>query len=348
MTSCTGGNLEEESEDVDLTDIPIEFEIEVDDPVTRGSLMTVKEFTTYGVYGVTTTAFAKNVIYKKMDGAWTQNKAFSWPKTPAKFYSVNASFDKTTANPPGVMKSVTIGAAAAKKFNYVVPEQASDQFDLMVASAFNKTLENTGGKVKLSFKRVLAYLTFKIVNKLEDNMIVTVGGISLYNLKDAGVFTFDNATISKGTWAEGTTYGAMHRVFDEPFVVPTTSDWLVSQDTIFFSIPQNKTTKWKTTKTNNVPISEADAEHHTYLKLLCKIQDEGGNYIFGSADAYGDVYMPFNLTTATKQATSRLITITFNGGYDENGVPLSFGSDFDILVEDWDETPSDNPIEVEF
>ena len=335
-------------------EIPIIFEVEVDDPLTRGSLLTVKDFMEYGLFGVTNKAFASNIYFWKEDGTWRQTKAISWPQTAASFFAVNASFAKTTAvtntskGPVyGVMQTVTVNATK-QSFKYAVPDNAQNQFDLMVASTFNKTKNDNGGKVKLSFKRILSFLKFKIANKLEEGTVVTVGGISLYNLKNSGTFTFNKTKESTGTWAVGTTVDAMHRVFSEPFVLPTTSNWLVNQDTVFFSIPQDKTTKWKTTKTNNVPISEADANGHTYLKLLCKIQDEGGNYIFGSADSYGDVYMPFNLTTATKMATERVITITFSGGYDENGVPLSFGSDFDILVEDWDEAPATDPIEVEF
>ena len=346
--ACSTDGIENVSEDPELSNVPVVFEIEIDNSNTRGSLMEIMDFKEYGVYGITKTAFAKNIYFQKTENGWIKNKELNWPTVPANFYSVNSSFDKTTNG--GVMKAVTM-TASKQTFTYVMPENAEDQFDMMIASAFNKTQDDNNGKVVLAFKRVFAYLKFKIQNKLGDGYVVHVGGISVYNLKNQGTFTYNTTKESVGEWKEGTTYGNMHRVFDEPFLVPVdASDWLVSQDTVFMSIPQAKTTKWKTTKSNNIPITVANTSHHTYLELLCKIQDEGGNYVWGSADLYRSVYMPFNLTTATKSATARNISISMTGSgcFDENGVPLSFGSDFAIDVEDWDETPGDDPIEVEF
>lgn len=324
---------------------PIVFEIEIDNtPHTRGSFMLINDLTEYGVYGVNgKTAFATNILYKKVEGEWTKSKTFMWPSTTSNFYSVNASFAKESAG--GIMDKVTVNGTK-QAFTYTVPESTEDQFDLMVASALGVSEGDNDGKVKLSFKRVLAYLNFTIVNKMEGNYLVTIGGISAYNMKNSGTFTFSKTSQSAGAWVEGSTYGKMERVFEEPFVVPTTKDYLVDKDTVFMIVPQAKTTKWKTKGTAAVPTSEADANGHTYVKLLCKIQDEGGNYLFGSADEYGDVYLPFNVSQ-TKQATVSTYAINFSGGYDINGVPLSFGSGLDIEPEDWVVEESD-PIDIEF
>jgi len=329
-----------------MTLVPITIEVDVE-PIssTRGYIMTTQDFTEYGLFGVYgKQIFANNIVYtKNEDGGWESNKPLYWPAGEANFYTVNAPFAKKATGP---FDKVTVNSTK-QTFTYTVPDDAKDQFDLMISSSFNKSEANTEGKLRLTFSHIMAFLNFTIVNNMEEGNIVNVGGISVYNVIKDGVFNFSTTVEHSGTWTEGTTRGKMDRVFYEPFEMPRTVNYLQSSDSLFMLVPQGKTTKWKTKVDAPVTLAEADAEGHTYLKLLCKIQDEGGNYIFGSADAYGDVYLPFNIakTTMTKTTTYR---ISFAGGYDENGMPLSFGSDFSIEVEDWDETPGADPIEVEF
>ena len=93
-------------------------------------------------------------------------------------------------------------------------------------------------------------------------------------------------------------------------------------------------------------IAEADAEGQTYMRLLCKIQSAEGIYLLGTANEYGEVYLPINATKTTEGKTTTL-TISFAGGYDIHGKPLSFGSGFVIEVDPWTEG-TDEPVDIEF
>jgi hypothetical protein len=350
MSSCS--HDEETTCSVGQSSQPVVFEIELEDPITRASMMTVSEFSKYAVYAINAIEgdrVAKNTIFTKNGDTWTQTGTLDWPVNgdPLNFYSANASLEKTTATKnPGPFDKVTL-SSTKQNLDYTVPESTDDQMDLMLASAFNRTAAQNGGKVKMRFVHSLAYFNFMIENGMGDEYVVDIGGITLYNMISNGTFSYSKTAESSGTWVAGTTRGKMERVFREPFRIPDEIDYLVDKDTLFMVIPQAKTTKWKTKKTAPIPLSEADANGHTYVKLLCKIMDKGGNYIYGSADTYGDVYLPFN---AKVSSMGQVYTyeITFAGGYDENGEALAFGSGFDIEVVDWDETPGADPIEVEF
>ena len=325
---------------------PFVFNISIDGtPLTRGSRMKPFEIDRYGVYGIYgKRVFATNIIYQKNeDGTWTANGILNIPDGAVNFYSINASFAKKSAG--GILDKLTM-TPAKQTFTYTVPERAEDQFDLMYASSIGVNMKETQGNTGLSFKSALAGLNFTIVNKMDGDYTVTVGGFSVHNMINSGTFTFSTTTSNSGSWTEGTTRGKMERILDEPFVVPTTREYLVNKDTIFMVIPQAKTTKWKTKDTAPVSIAEADAEGQTYMRLLCKIQSAEGIYLLGTANEYGEVYLPINATKTTEGKTTTL-TISFAGGYDIHGKPLSFGSGFVIEVDPWTEG-TDEPVDIEF
>ena len=259
------------------------------------------------------------------------------------FYAVNAPFAKKKDG--GIMDKLTM-TTAKQTFTYTVPERAEDQFDLMYASSIGVNLRESGGDTGLRFKSALAALNFQIVNKMEDGYSVTVGGVSVHNLINSGTFSFSATESNSGTWAVGTTRGKVERILDEPFVVPTTRNYLVHRDTILIVMPQAKGVKWKTKDASPVSIAEADANGQNYLKLLCKIQNAQGRYVLGSADSYGEVYLPVNIPKTSEGVTSTL-NISFSGGYDSTGAPLSFSSGFFFDVEPWTDG-TEEPEDMEF
>lgn len=235
---------------------------------------------------------------------------------------------------------------AKQTFTYTVPERAEDQFDLMYASSLGVDLSESGGDTGLRFKSALAALNFMIVNKMEDGYKVTVGGISVHNIITSGTFAFSATESNSGSWTEGTTRGKAERVLDEPFEITSTRDYLVHQDTILIVMPQAKATKWKTKDTGPVSIAEAEASGQSYLRLLCKIQNGQGRYVLGTEDSYGEVYLPVNIPKTVAGATNTLV-ISFSGGYDSRGVPLSFSSGFNFDVEPWTDG-TEEPVDMEF
>ena len=111
-------------------------------------------------------------------------------------------------------------------------------------------------------------------------------------------------------------------------------------------MPQAKGVKWKTKDASPVSIAEADAAGQNYLKLQCKIQNAQGRYVLGSADSYGEVYLPVNIPKTSEGVTSTL-NISFSGGYDSTGAPLSFSSGFYFDVEPWVDG-TEEPEDMEF
>ncbi|MBQ1858133.1 MAG: fimbrillin family protein [Bacteroidales bacterium] len=325
---------------------PVTFDISIEGtPLTRGSRLDASGIDKYGVFGILgKKVFASNVVFQRnADGTWSQDKPLTTPEGNVNFYAVNASFAKISAG--GVMDKLTMNSSR-QTFTYTVPESSEDQFDLMYSSSIGVNVYENGGRTGLSFRPALSALNFTIINKMEEDCTVTVGGISVYNMIDSGTFTFDATTSNTGTWKEGTTRGKMVRIFDEPFEVSRTKQYLVDKDTLFLVIPQPKTTKWKTKDTSPVSTLEADMEGHVYIKLLCKIKNANGHYVLGSDSTYGDVYLPANILKTTEGKTVTY-SITFSGGYDSEGQPMSFGSGFDIDVDPWT-YGNDTPEDMEF
>ena len=314
-------------------------------PLTRASRLDNLNVGRYGLYGMNgKNTFAKNVILERHeDGTWSQSGNISVPNGPVNFYAVNASFAKKKDG--GIMDKLSM-TPAKQTFTYTVPECAEDQFDLMYASSLGVDLNESGGDTGLRFKSALAALNFMVVNKMEEGYSVLVGGVSVHNLINSGTFTFSTTESNSGTWTEGPTRGKVERILDEPFEIPTTRDYLVHKDTILIVMPQAKGTKWKTKDASPVSIAEADANGQNYLKLLCKIQNAQGRYVLGSADSYGEVYLPVNIPRTTAGATNTL-TVSFSGGYDSAGETLSFSSGYFFDVEPWIEG-TEEPEDIEF
>lgn len=333
-------------DDGDTLSTPFVYDIPIDGlPLTRASRLDNFSVGRYGLYGMSgKNVFAKNVILSRNeDGTWSQSGSFTIPEGAVNLYAVNASFAKKNAG--GIMDKLTM-TPAKQTFTYTVPERAEDQLDLMYASSIGVDLRESGGDTGLRFKSALAALNFMMVNKMEDGWRVIVGGVSVHNLINSGTFSFSATESNSGTWAVGTTRGKVERILDEPFEVPTTRNYLVHRDTILIVMPQAKGVKWKTKDASPVSIAEADANGQNYLKLLCKIQNAQGRYVLGSADSYGEVYLPVNIPKTSEGVTSTL-NISFSGGYDSTGAPLSFSSGFFFDVEPWTDG-TEEPEDMEF
>jgi len=325
--------------------IPIVFDISSEGwPLTRGSRLG-NDITKYGVYGIYgKKVFASNVVFSMDEnGEWTQSKTFAAPSGIVSFYAVNASFAKKTAG--GIMDKVSMNSSK-QNFTYTVPVSSDEQFDLMYASSLNIDTRDSTSKMGLRFKPALAALNFTIINQMEEDYDLSVGGITVYNMFDSGVFSFSKTASNVGTWEVSSSRGRMERIFDEPFDVTRTKQYLVDRDSIFFVIPQAKTTKWKTKDSSPISTAEADADGHSYIKLLCKVKDAAGHVIFGSDSQYGEVFLPINVLKTTAGNTTTY-AIKFTGGFNDSGLPMAFGSGFVIDVDPWTDG-TETPEDIEF
>lgn len=94
-------------------------------------------------------------------------------------------------------------------------------------------------------------------------------------------------------------------------------------------IPQTLTA-WDYESDATNTIKEADAANQSYLKIMCKIKTttDGDSYLYGSADEYLPVYLPFGGTLEQGKKIDYLLTFgdstsgTGGGGLDEDGDPI--------------------------
>ena len=341
------------TESVDDTVTPLSankviFEVSVDEgSLSRAPKMSARDLTTYAVYGITSAGgkVATNSIYTLVNSDWQTTQDIYWPASTltTNFFAISGSFADLTTKVSFTKSN--------RRFTYTTPLNADDQLDLMIASALNMKQETNGGKVQLSFIPIMCYM--QIAAYIESSFEyehVTLGRIAIHNVDVAGKVTF-SGTVNNGYEVElQKNYQAIFRDMSEnPFELTKTSQ-VVPNVNEFFMLHMQKLVKWKTKVGAPVSIAEADADHQCYVELDCKIQDDGGNYVYGSDTEWGKVYIPFSAAVSwTKPNTTKTATIKFSGGYDENGIPLSFGSGFEIVAEDWEPGNENNePIEVEF
>ncbi len=87
---------------------------------------------------------------------------------------------------------------------------------------------------------------------------------------------------------------------------------------------------------NGTDITDADASRKSYIKVVCKIQDDKGQYLLGSESSFGVIYIPFQAHWEQgKKYTYNLIFGTGGGGFDEEGNPLMNYIKFDTTVSEW-------------
>lgn len=87
---------------------------------------------------------------------------------------------------------------------------------------------------------------------------------------------------------------------------------------------------------NGTDIATADTDRKSYIKVVCKLQDDKGQYLLGTASSFGTIYIPFQANWEQgKKYTYNLIFGTGGGGFDEDGTPLLNYIKFDTTVSDW-------------
>lgn len=122
--------------------------------------------------------FMQEKISKEANGVWSPDETYFWPaKVSLDFYAY-APFDNN---------SITITDNKKITFNYTVPDQATDQPDIMFAHKACSKETSEGGTVSLKFKHALAGVKFVA----KDVTNCTVKSITLKNLYGEGSCTYD-------------------------------------------------------------------------------------------------------------------------------------------------------------
>lgn len=287
-----------------------------------------------------------NISHKGSDWAYTTSSDIRyWPTTDTElnFYAVNPGSNRLFS----WQFSNTKKEIAYNCFN----EYSVDNFyddtdgtkkqhmtnpDAMYAVAKKQTFATSSGKVKFTFKHILSQVVFKAKTQYDNDMEVDINAVSIHNFKTGGTFTIpegepaqSNWTLNKINQASGFTVKKVEA--GKNIKVSQSNNATDISDGPMLFVPQ-KLTKWNVA-TNTAAANKAE---QSYLKITCKIKQSGA-YLFGSATAYKDLYVPFE---ADWQPGKRYTyTLIFGGGYDENGTPILKPVNFETIGGDWtDET----------
>lgn len=223
--------------------------------------------------------------------------------------------------------------------------------DVMYAVAKNQKKSTNNGFVKFNFHHILSQVSFQAKVERSD-MEVEINKMAIHNVCFAGVFKYPTAiessapqlaywtskrqlrTDSETEW-EGN--GNVSIPCDSGVTVNSTesaTDISLSKPALV--IPQVLNNPWN----GGGQIANADVAgvYKSYIKVSCKIK-QNSYYLYGSADAYADLFIPF---TATWEPGKRYVyTIIFGGGYDENGDKVLNPIKFDVeTVDGWVESSS--------
>lgn len=337
---------------------PIEVEAHIDSYYTksyasRAVKLTASSLQSFGVFSFyNNVARVRNAMFTKVGTSWTGNKAMTWAAGAMNFFAISPSFDIATSSTTVSMQKTP------KTFVYEVPTNVANQTDIMYANTIGLSRTDNNGKINFAFSPAMHYINFSCKNSIGTDYKVVIDTIIVHNIVCNGQFEFSNVKSNTGDWVLATDKKYVNDtiVLATPFEL-TSSSKVVMGNEYMIVIPQ-KTTMWKTSKTNPIPISTADSNHDYYVETkaqIIKIDGTNQTYLLGNVDQsdpnhtmYESVYFPLVAKTFKKAAGSTL-TINFNGGYNEEGKPylentdrgegveveVSEWMDFDFEIEEW-------------
>lgn len=271
---------------------------------------------------------------------------YYWPHQEAlDFYAVSPA-DKINL---GSFGPVFIKPDVKQFSSYLTDENKDVQVDAMYATAFNITKEkSSNGMVSLQFKHALSQVVFQARKKdISQSINVEIEGMTLYNVKTTGYFSFPAAGQNEGTWTlndNSKSFYNIDLVANPPITVESGSAVTnLSDGKPLLCIPQTLTA-WDHSSSNQISDQTTDntitdTKKTSFLRIKCKIHD-GDHYFVGSADTWGYTYVPFGATW--EEGKRYIYTLYFGAGYNANGseidiVPITF----DASVTNWVETPID-------
>jgi hypothetical protein len=337
---------------------PIEVEAHIDSYYTnshasRAVKLTAASLQSFGVYSYYNgSARVRDATFTKSGTAWKSNKAMTWAAGAMDFCAVSPSFSIASTAANRTMLSTP------RNFTYVVPTNVANQVDIMYANTIGLSRGDNNGKINFAFAPAMHYINFTAKNSIGTDYKVVIDTIIVHNIVCNGQFEYSSAKSNTGDWVLSSTpvYVNDTIVLASPVELKSTNTALMNNEYMII-IPQ-KTTMWRTSKTNPKPIANADADHNYYVETkaqIIKIDGTNQTYLLGNVDQsdpnhtmYESVYFPLAAKTFRKGAGSTL-TIDFNGGYNEQGLPylentdrgdgveveVSEWMDFDFEIEEW-------------
>ena len=343
FVSCNNNENVSENEEY-----PIEVEAYIDSrytnsSISRGVKLTASTLQSFGVFSFYNgLPRVRNATFTKSGTAWSSDKVMTWATGKMDFYAVSPSFGITSSPANATM------LATPKNFVYEVPTDVAKQSDIMFANTLGLTRAESNGKIKFGFAPAMHYINFTAKNTIGTDYKVVIDTIIVHNIVSNGKFVYSNTTSNIGDWelTADKKYVNDTIVLAAPIELTSSAKPLMSGEYMII-IPQT-TTMWRTSKTNPKPIANADADHNYYVETkaqIIKVDGANQTYLLGNVDhsdpnhtMYESVYFPQVAKTFRKGAGSTL-TINFNGGYNEQGLPYLENTDrgdgVEIEVSEW-------------
>ena len=285
------------------------------------------------------------------DGAWNYaNPADEhyWPHSePLDFYAI-APYTSNNISWNQILSSQQIAVHTNDEINN--PSTPND--DIMYAVALGKTKEGTNGKVPLSFQHLFSQVSFQAKTSGE-RLYVAIESMDLYNVMNAGTFSFPNHENNNGSWAfypdapkaKLNVIPAGSNITVNPGNVPTE----ISGNNTMLLIPQTLI-PWNPVNDGPIIDEEDSGSNKTtlsYLRIKCKIWQNTSSevhYLLGSDSAYDYSYVPF---PATWEAGKHYkYTLIFGGGYHKSGEEIDINPiRFNVSVSAWQESQPDMDID---
>lgn len=316
------------------------------------------------------------IDYNTENGVWDyvtpSNKRY-WPNsTDLNFYAVSpATVEYALRSNYGWMFSASeqqIAYCASDEYGKVStnPLYNYSNIDVMYAIAQGKNKTNCpDGVVNLKFHHALAQVMFQAKTEMP-SMQVELKSLKICNLHISGTFTLPSTDVqaTKDNWtlkgseatqgsestvalAEGeqtgdqqqTGKGIQYAVNEANIVVNHDGNNAITDINTkkpIMVIPQ--TLKAWTVTGEDKTKEQADINFTSYLMIECNIL-QNGEYLVGSADKVGEIYVPFGPTWQPGKRYT--YTLTFGGGYDDQGdkvlTPITFEASCDV----WEEKSED-------
>ena len=249
--------------------------------------------------------FYLNYVYIFGSGLQTNGDAFVTTKDGEKGWKVGDGSTgwpgtENTVDWYACSENVTFNTSGPY-INFSVVESASDQKDLLVATA-SGTYAETGGKLSFTFDHVCSALCFNVkkAKNLADYTL-TVSEVKLYNVVSQGDYYFNTSSWTLGdTKSNYTLYSGAGLTLGTESFVPLDA----SSNSYLFLLPQTLTA-W----------NGSGAPANTYLELTCVI-NKGGEVHNGKA------YIPFGAVLEKGYEYDMNINIGKNSLYKGDGTKI--------------------------
>lgn len=247
------------------------------------------------INNTTLTAFCMDYVYNTSEqgnneatispsGSW---KAGDWPygaRDHDPEYNVNwyAHNSYTKSGGSAITSDFLLTGENRPYISFSVVEDASQQKDLLVATASGTYSGTNDGKLTFTFNHVCSALRFWVKKSTNLNdYTLNISNIVLRNVIKVGNYFFDtDSWVLGATSTVYTLYSGSAATLGSESYIPLDG----GTPSYLFFIPQTLTA-WSTTA----------ALSDTYLEITCTIY-KGSDKVFPAGEGNGTAYMPFGLT----------------------------------------------------